>query len=210
MGSFVRRGNNVGCTYGGGAIGFSNVCPLSGGTTCTPETPDCFKVCSEEVCRDWWRRERTYICVTSGYDFSDAKMRVQTIKSSVQDGQTALYYRDYRKTESGWQYENDAYDIGGVYRPTVSSCEKACKTRKLVDNTQTTIVVKKDDFTTPSTYDFFYKKCTEAGCPIGGSEELVKDCQCIDEFAEAAIIMQSLRQAGKDVICSSGNKGPLP
>ena len=45
------------------------------------------------------------MCRTSGYDFSDAKKRVQTIRDSVQDQQTAFYYRDYRKTDTGWQYE---------------------------------------------------------------------------------------------------------
>jgi hypothetical protein len=209
MGAFVRTGNNVGCTHGSGAIGFSNACPLSGGTTCTPETPDCFKVCSKQVCNDWWRKERTYTCVTSGYDFTDARKRVQAIRNSVQDQQTAFYYRDYRKTDSGWQYEDNTYDMSGVYRPTVESCEKACKTKKLVDDTETTVLTKKDDFTAPSTYAFFYKKCTEAGCPVSGSEVIVKDCQCINEFAEAAIIMQSLRQAGRDLICSSGEKGGL-
>ena len=41
-------------------------------------------------------------------------------------------------------------------------------------------------------------------------EQIVKDCQCINEFAEAAVIMQSLRQAGKDLICTSGQKGMPP
>ena len=81
----------------------------------------------------------------------------------------------------------------------MGSCETACKTRKLVDDTETTIATKKDDFVAPSTYQFFYKKCTEAGCPLSGSEEIVQDCQCINEFAEAA---------ADHAIPETGGKGP--
>ena len=40
-------------------------------------------------------------------------------------------------------------------------------------------------------------------------EEIVIDCQCINEFAEAATVIQTLRLAGKDNICSSGQKQPM-
>jgi len=36
------------------------------------------------------------------------------------------------------------------------------------------------------------------------------DCQCLNEFAEAATVTQTLRLAGKDNICSSGQKKPIP
>ena len=151
-------------------------------------------------------RERTYMCQTGNYDFADAKKRLEAIRTSVQDEQTAFYYRDYRKTDEGWQYEENVYDINGAYRPVVATCEKACKTRKLVDNTETTVTVRKDSYVTPTSYQYFYKTCTDAGCPLGAFEEILKDCQCINEFAEAAVIMQSLRQAGRDLICSTGQK----
>ncbi|HOD72725.1 MAG TPA: hypothetical protein PKO27_17015 [Deltaproteobacteria bacterium] len=197
--------------WGSGSVRFDfspNHCPLPYGTPCGGTPAACYQTCQNTTCRDWWVKERTYVCKTGSYDFSDARRRVQSIRDSVQDQQTAFYYRDYRKTETGWQYEDSTYDMSGAYRPIVGACETACKTRRLVDDTKTTIATKKDDFVTPSTYQFFYKKCTEAGCPVGPSEDIVRDCQCMNEFAEAAVIMQSLRQAGRDIICTSGQRGP--
>lgn len=201
-----------GSHWGSGSVRFDfspNHCPLPNGTPCGGTPAACYQTCQNTTCRDWWMKERTYVCKTGSYDFSDARKRVGSIRDSVQDQQTALYYRDYRKTQTGWQYEDNTYDMSGAYRPTVGACETACKTRKLVDDTKTTIATKKDDFVTPSTYQFFYKQCTSTGCPLTQGEELLLDCRCINEFAEAALIMQSLRQAGKDLICSSGEKGAL-
>ncbi len=43
----------------------------------------------------------------------------------------------------------------------------------------------------------------------GDDEEMLKDCQCVNEFAEAALVMQSLRMGGQDLVCSSGAGRPL-
>jgi hypothetical protein len=43
-------------------------------------------------------------------------------------------------------------------------------------------------------------------CPAGAGEEVLISCQCINEFAEAATIMETMNQAGKDLICSDGTK----
>lgn len=63
--------------------------------------------------------------------------------------------------------------------------------------------------TAPS-YNFYYHQCTKDNvCPAEPGETVVKACQCLDEFADAAAIMQIIRQAGQDMICSSGEtKGP--
>jgi len=37
-------------------------------------------------------------------------------------------------------------------------------------------------------------------------EEIIKDCQCIDEFAETFTLLETIREAGQDAICSSGAK----
>lgn len=54
-------------------------------------------------------------------------------------------------------------------------------------------------------YNYFYHECSSDNkCSSDEGEEVVKACQCINEFAEAAAIMQTMRQAGQDMICSSG------
>ena len=65
--------------------------------------------------------------------------------------------------------------------------------------------VNKDNKSGVVKYDNFYYEC-DAGnqCPAEPGEEVIKACQCLNEFAEASAIMQVIRQAGQDMICSSG------
>lgn len=192
-----------------------NHCPMKGSTGslsgCTGNPSECTKTCTGQATRDWWKKDRTYVCAMNGYDFSDARRRLSSIKESVTDNTSSLYYRDYRKDDDGqWIYEDKTYDMTGVYRPATDTCHKACKTRKQVNDTQTNVTAMKEDYLkSTASYNFFYKQCSSAGCPLGENEELILDCRCINEFAEAAVIMQSLRQAGKDLICSSEEKGAL-
>jgi len=164
-------------------------------------------VCTENVCRDWWEKKRTYLCDTGeSYDFSDARKRMETITGSVTDGSSVLYYQDYRRDENGdWLYESNT--VGLPLKDSYDNCEQACKTRKPKEDTQaTTTGHTAQSRTTTQSYDFFYKKCVDNICPAEIDEEIVKDCQCINDFAEAASVMETLNAAGKDVICSSGVK----
>jgi len=183
-------------------------CPLPGGSACMGIPPYCSKTCSDIVCREWWHKERTYVCSNTAYDFSDIRNRADSIKSTTTDNTTSFYYRDYRKQDDGtWAYEDNLYDTSGVYRPTVSNCTAACKTITPKEGTDTTMVDVRTDFlVNPSMYDVHYRNCTAASCPLSVGEVILKDCQCIEEFMEAAIIMQILHMAGKDFICSSGTK----
>lgn len=171
----------------------------------------CARTCSLDGCKDWWRKDRTYACTGGAYDFSDVKKRVKTVRDSTTDNTSSMTYTDYRKDTSGnYVYENEAIDISGIDRRSFSRCEMACKTRKMREDNATTVVDKKSDFQkTMASHDFFYRTCRTGSCPVGAGEEIIKDCQCIDEFAEAALIMQLLRSAAQDTICSSGNKKML-
>lgn len=209
--------DTIGCCVGGACAytyapyAFSGyVCPLEG-AQCVGVPGYCSKTCSQDVCRDWWRKDRVYTCTHGGYDFSEYKERLKTIKDSTADNVSNFSYRDYRKTKDGtWQYEDKTIDTSGVMRPSTSSCEMACKTRRPKDNTATSITDKTTDFrNNSSSYDFFYKSCRDGVCPVGTNEEVLKECQCINEFAEAALIMQVIRSAGQDFLCSSGKKSSL-
>ena len=96
--------------------------------------------------------------------------------------------------------------MSGIPRPTVDSCTKACKTRIAAEDTSTTVVANRSDYTTTATYNYLYHQCGQSGCPLGAGEEVVRDCQCIDEFPNATAIMQALRMAGRDIVCSNGQK----
>ncbi len=76
--------------------------------------------------------------------------------------------------------------------------------------TETNVTTTKAGFHTNSqSYEFYYKACEGSVCPLVEGEDLVKDCQCINEFADASVIMQTLRLGGRDFICSSGTKSAL-
>ncbi len=164
-------------------------------------------VCSVEVCRDWWMKERLYLCKTGeSFDFSDVIQRTDVITDTLQDDTTTMYYMDMRMDESGeWIYEENTAGLSS--RDTFEDCQKACKTRVPVTDTQAgTTGHTGQKRTSTGSYEFFYRRCVDNVCPAGPGEEVVKDCQCISDFAEAASIMITLESASKDLICSSGVK----
>lgn len=186
-------------------------CPIPGASACSGVPPYCQKTCSENVCRDWWKKDRTYVCASTSYDFSDIKKRAAIIKQSAAETTTSMYYQDYRKENGAWVAEDKTFDMTGSYRPTVAACAEACKTITPKEPTDTTMLdVRTNYLQNPSMYNVHYKTCAQTtGCPVEAGETVLKDCQCIQEFMEAALIMQIIRMAGKDLICSSGTKQPV-
>ena len=158
------------------------------------------------VCEDWWQKERTYLCQAQGLDFNGARKRLDRITSTATDNTTSLYYQDLRKDKDG-NWINESNTIYLPSRDPYSDCERACKTKKPSTNTQAGVTGNATEYqTSTTTYDFFYKSCVNDLCPLVVGEEIIKDCQCINDFAEAASIMESLKEASKDIICSSGAK----
>ena len=167
--------------------------------------------CTRVMTADWWLKNRTYFCASeTGFDFTDAQKRMANVVSSSRDNTSSLYYQDMRKDPSGnWIFEGT--DTTLPERETSEDCEKACKTRKPKADTQAGISGHTgQQRTNIEGYDFFYKTCINNACPLGPGEELIRDCQCIHEFGEAAAVMQSMRLAGRDIICSSNVARPLP
>ena len=168
-------------------------------------------VCSQTVTRNWWTKERTYHCNTTSFDMDNVGKRVSTISNSVNDNtlsQTSFSYDDLRMdTKTGiW-----TADSGNISLPTIEDgkdCQFVCKTRKLVDSAGVTQAGPATVYRTSSqSYDFLYKTCdSDNKCPVEAGEELLKDCQCLSEFAEAATILMSLDAASKDLICSDGTR----
>ena len=160
-------------------------------------------------CRDWWDKQRKYKCDTGKtWDFSDARKRVDNVVNSTADNRTAMAYQDLRKDASGgWVSENDTAGLGS--RTDYSAPILACKTRKPARKTDAVLSGNATQYlSNPATWDFYYKRCDAGVCPIDAAagEEIVINCQVINEFAEAATIMNVLEGAGKDMICSSGVK----
>jgi hypothetical protein len=162
------------------------------------------------VTRNWWQKKRTYRCNgNSKFDLTDAGRRVDTITGSV-DGnnlnQDRFNYTDARQDQDTGTWATDDHVLDADNTGDSPACEPVCKTRKTVEDTQAVPAGRTSDArTTNQSVDYLYRVCSGDGtCPAGPGETVVKDCQCIDEFAEAASIMSVLNEAGKDMICSDG------
>jgi len=142
-------------------------------------------------------------------NFSDIQKRVKNIKDTSTDNTTSLYYQDLRKDEHGnWITEDVNQGLGK--RTTSSDCELVCKAKRLTQDTQVTTVGHTADLRDNiATNVFTYKACIHNACPLAADETLEKDCQCINDFGEAASTMQVLRLLEKDMICSDGVAKPL-
>jgi hypothetical protein len=138
------------------------------------------------------------------------KRRAKTIKDSVIDSGGSASYTDARRDSQGnWLPETQNTITMPSRVSSSSQCMKACKTRKPVPNTETTTGGAKSSYTGSTTWSFFYKECANDVCPAGADEEIIKGCQCINEFADAAVVMQTIRMGAADLICSDGTKKAL-
>ncbi len=157
-------------------------------------------------CRDWWEKDRTYRCETdTTYDFSDAQKRMEVVTGNVINNPTDLYYEDLRKEPEGtWISENNT--VGLPPTAPASDCEMSCKTSKPSIDTDASLSGNTSQFrTSTSSTDFFYKSCPIVSgaptCPLDPGETLVRDCQCQDDFSEAASQMEVLKSAGENMSC---------
>ena len=164
---------------------------------------------TNKVCRPWWKKRRTYVCGQSSFDFSNVGTRFGKVVSTATDNTTNLTFQDPRLGATGWSVANGSIDISG--RQLGADCELGCKTRVPKSDTQTTTSGNVTDLRVPGqSYDIFYRTCVDGVCPVEGpTEQITDDCQCLNNFNESAVFMQTLRLAGKDNICSSGQKKPM-
>lgn len=162
---------------------------------------------SYHICRAWWEKTRSYQCrIGGGFNFDDARRRMSSVTQSVTDQSASVRFQDFRQDENG-SWISIGGSIGAPARATFAGCEMACKTRRPIQDTDAGAAGHTGQFrTSTQSYEFFYRSCGGGSCPAGPGEELLKDCQCIDEFAEAAALMSALERAGEDLICSSGVK----
>ncbi len=166
--------------------------------------------CSMNVTRDWWEKDRTYRCTSNNtFDFTDAKTRIGSVADSVNSNslnQTDFTYTDKRKDLGSGAWTTEGHSIALPETETPPDCELVCKTRRPIEDTEAGLSGVTTDYQTSNQgYDFLYHVCSKDHvCPAGPGEEILKSCQCIDDFAEATSIIYALDAAGKDLICSDG------
>ena len=175
---------------------------------------------------EYWDIKKTYTCKAKAYDFSNIQKRVNTINTSLNNnvditgnlssGLTANY-TDYNNSGGNWHNQGSSVKLHGV--TTSDECQYVCKVRIPAINTQATqqLTAATERGTAniqaaakgiaSNLYD--YRTCNKQSnstyvCPITSGETVVTDCQCLNNFAQAASILQAMQNAGHDLICSDG------
>jgi hypothetical protein len=171
----------------------------------------CENVCGDYVCPDFWRKERTYRCQSPDWDLSDAKQRLATVVPTSEYDGSKITFTDVRKENNSWNtYPNQIFYVQQGQQS--EDCEKACKVKVVVNNTQVGLgaPVSQQNLTSGDYGVRYYRTCYNDQCPLKDGEVMEAPCQCVQNFPGAVTAMQAIRMAGQDIICSSGNIKTLP
>lgn len=156
--------------------------------------------CEIQITRDFFRKDRKYACQvdTGSVPAPDTSRGTYIIDRSTE---TLLADR-IRKSDGS--YAETTRGFGLPDRGSVAACEPICKTRAPRENVGASpagVVGALQN--SPVGYDTYYHSCTAANdCPLGPGEELVSACGCLDDFPEAVTMMQTVRLAGADLVCT--------
>ncbi|MCW2338202.1 hypothetical protein M2337_002435 [Sphingobium sp. B2D3A] len=154
--------------------------------------------CPVEMTRDFFLKSRTYRCKVDSMPQPDTSRGTYIIDHSTE---TILADRA-RQSDGSFSATTRPFSLPD--RGSVPACEPICKTRAPKVNTQAAVSgvvgAKQND---PNGYDTFYHACDSANqCPAGPGEEIVSACGCLDDFPEAVVMMQTVRLAGADLVCT--------
>lgn len=197
-----RQRSCTASSYMCGLIMYS--CPLANGSACNSANI-CTSIDTYNVCYPQWVAQREYLCQGNQPDFEALRRRVSTVQSSTSDGQSAMSYNDYSKNlkTNSWGYSSGSAALGS--RNSFDSCEKSCKIKRPKQNLQ---VTKNGTMNTQKTninsFDWVYASCAFGGCPTQPGDIVAMPCQCINEFGNAAVMLQVMRLAAQDMMCTTG------
>lgn len=160
--------------------------------------------------RDWWRKDREYICSPdSVWDLSGVNQRYNSINSTATNNDNTLTFTDKRM--EGGVLTDVASSITLPEGDTYSECMKSCKVKRPRLDSQVSLTgVPAQNRTDPETFDIYYLSCVdEVTCPSSPGDILVTDCSCLNEFGQASSVLQMMRMGGGDSICSDGEAKQL-
>ena len=159
-----------------------------------------------QVCKDWWVKQRSYVCNQNAtWDLSAAKERFNSINTTANLNGNTLGFTDKTLGPGGWTTSPSSITL--PTGDTFSECSKSCKVKRTrTEDTQVAVSgipsMRRND---QNTFDYFYLPCADdVTCPSEPGDVVVTGCSCINEFGQAASVMQLMRQGGGDSICSDG------
>lgn len=160
--------------------------------------------CSLPFKREWLKIERTYECEASTkYEFESAARRAGKIESST----TATGYTDSVVSVGSTVPVESSHDLRLFTAVDVPRCTLQCKVR--TEDSENDVLVdgtSRDQVSATVQTRVKYKECSKNICPLESGETMIQDCGCINGFSDAAIMMQLIRLAGSDLLCSSGSR----
>lgn len=170
-------------------------------------------LCDKTYVYDWLVKNRTYLCKGQSINLDDAKQRLSTIVSSSQySSQTGkLTFTDIRKENNQWTtYANQQIQLqGGTLG---ENCEKACRVKASPVGVAAGLSGVASNFNaqTDTSNIYYYRPCYNDTCPVEEGEIIDIPCRCMNDFGAASTLMQTMRLAGQDMTCTSGNIKTLP
>ncbi|AHE53676.1 hypothetical protein [Sphingomonas sanxanigenens] len=154
--------------------------------------------CPTDLTRDFFLKDRTYRCSVDDVAKPDTSRGAYIIDHSTE---TMLADRT-RQSDGSFASSTRAFSLPDP--GSVPACEPVCKTRAPKANSEAApdgVVGAKQNV--PTGYDSFFHACTaDNQCPAGPGEEVVSACGCLDDFPEAVVMMQTVRLAAADMVCT--------
>lgn len=160
--------------------------------------------CPVSLTRDFFLKDRTYRCEVD----TAALPKPDTSRGAyILDRSTETMLADRARQADG-SFAESTRPFTLPDRGSVPACEPICKTRAPRVNTAAApagvVGSRQND---PIAYDTFYHACSSANvCPAGPGEEVVSGCGCLDDFPEAVVMMQTVRLAGADLVCTGATR----
>ena len=156
--------------------------------------------CAIQLSRDFFRKNRSYACQidTGAFPAPDTSRGAYII-----DRSTETVLADRRRQSEG-SFAETTRAFGVPDRGTVAACEPICKSQAPRDNVGAAPAgVVGAQQNSPVGVDTFFHRCSADNvCPLGPGEALTAPCGCLDDFPEAVMMMQTVRLAGADLVCT--------
>lgn len=159
--------------------------------------------CPVQLTRDFFLRDRAYRCATGrAVPEPDLSRGAYILDHSTE----TLIADQVRRADGGLVETTHPFVMPD--RGSVTACEPVCKTRARRTNSDAAPAgVTGAQQNDPNGYDFFYHSCSTASvCPLGPGEEILSGCACLDDFPEAVVMMQTVRLAGADMVCTGATR----
>ena len=157
--------------------------------------------CAVELRRDFFLKERSYSCEIDNGTLPQPDL---SRGAYILDRSTETMLADRTRNGDG-SFSSSTRPFALPDRGSVPACEPICKTRApRVNNAAAPAGVVGSQQNDPTSFDTFYHSCgTNNVCPAGPGEEIVSACGCLDDFPEAVVMMQTVRLAGADLVCTA-------